>query len=695
MIHIDRARVREPRTLKPLRDAGLKHARAFFVDTPVARRRQQRYWNPHWAKAYPVPIPALMRLFFEKCAFCESSVNPQLAGVLDHLRPKWATRGLGREYAPDHYWWLAFAWENLYLVCPDCNKHRGPRFPVKGKRIDGPDDDPKDEQPLLLDPCADDPAAHLRFDESGRVSPLSNRGDVTISLVALNRSRLIARRRQVIETVNDLWRQALAAPAKRRRHLVTELNRLTRPTAEFSACATEAVKRHLAAGPGAVRGLLVGAAPSYARKQVVQSTTAALAPRFIDEIRLENFRGIARLSVCAPSSDQSSQDWLMLIGENAAGKSTILQAIALNLMSDAERRKLGKNHQRFIKRGAARASVEIRFRSEETLRRLTITKSGGFKCSDPKAGAPLMAYGATRLPPPPGVPDRRTSLENLFNPFAPMIDPVRWLVKLAKGSAQERADFDYAARALAALLPGKPRQWRFRAVRQDILVDPEGPLGQLSDGYQSVIALACDMMATVHHSFHGSMEATEGIVLIDELGAQLHPQWKMRLTKVLRQAFPRLQCIATTHDPLCLRGLRNGEVVAIEKTARGRVFTRTDLPPIEGMRVDQILQSEYFGLRSAMDPDIEAQFEKMYRLKAKPPKLLSPKQRNELARLEDHLAQYEVLGSTRSERLMLSEITRFLARERGMPEQSARDREWAKAQTQIAKRLHTGLGVSA
>ena len=390
MIHIDRARVREPRTLKRLRDAGLKHARAFFVDTPTAQRRQQRYFNPHWAKAYRVPIPALVRLFWGKCAFCESKVDPELSGVVDHLRPKWATRGLGKDYAPDHYWWLAFAWENIYLACPDCNKHRGPRFPVKGKRIDGPDADPRDEQPLFLDPCADDPAAHLQFDESGRVSPLSNRGDVTISLVALNRSRLIARRREVIEAVKKVWREALATPARRRRHLVAELNRLTRPTAEFSGCATEAVKRHLAHDPDALSGLLVGLAPSHARKQVVQSSAAARAPRFIDEIRLENFRGIRALSVCAPSSDQSNQDWLMLIGENAAGKSSILQAIALNLMSDPDRRKLRLDYQRFIKRGTSRATVEIRFRSEETPRQLTITRRGGFTCSDPKAGAPLM-----------------------------------------------------------------------------------------------------------------------------------------------------------------------------------------------------------------------------------------------------------------------------------------------------------------
>jgi len=177
------------------------------------------------------------------------------------------------------------------------------------------------------------------------------------------------------------------------------------------------------------------------------------------------------------------------------------------------------------------------------------------------------------------------------------------------------------------------------------------------------------------------------------LGAHLHPEWKMRLTKVLRQAFPRFQFIVTTHDPLCLRGLRNGEVVVVAKTPRGRVFTRTELPPIEGMRVDQILQSEYFGLRSAMDPDIESQFDRMYRLKAKPPSSLTAKQRNELMRLEGKLVSVEVLGSTRAERLMLSEINRFLAVEREQPDKTSRDRAWAVAQQQIAGRLEKDLGI--
>jgi hypothetical protein len=43
---------------------------------------------------------------------------------------------------------------------------------------------------------------------------------------------------------------------------------------------------------------------------------------------------------------------------------------------------------------------------------------------------------------------------------------------------------------------------------------------------------------------------------------------------------------------------------------------------------------------------------------------------------------------------MLSEINRFLARERALPEKSARDREWAAAQKQIASRMQTQLGVT-
>lgn len=694
MIKIDRSSVREPRGLKTLREKGYDHARKFFKETPLRERRQLRYFNPYWEKLEPVPVKALLKLFRGKCGWCERYVDPR-RDIIDHLRPRWATRGLGRQYSHDHYWWLAFIWENLYVSCPACNKSRGTRFPVKGRRVKGPGEDLGNETPLMLDPCADDPFAHLQFEDSGRVTPLSRKGDVTIQLLALNRTDLVRSRRACAQAVKQAWRQAASSLRSPTRDPAADdkLRAIVDPEREFSACATQVLERLLAAKhlPGLTGVAATTPRRSRTRRKALKRVPASATPRIIEGISLRNFKGIASLTLRLPTTDERNMDWMMLIGENAAGKSSILQAVALNLMGDVDRERLALPHRRFIKRGAALASVEIRFRNEDQPRTLRISRTGGFKSSDPKACVPVMAYGATRLPPQAGGPGRKLPLENLFNPFAPLADASSWLLSLADSNRRE--EFDYAVRALAALLPGETRRWRFRALKNDISVDPEGPLRDLSDGYQSVLALAADMMATLQQHFGGGMEAAEGIVLLDELGAHLHPRWKMRLTTVLRRAFPRLQFIVTTHDPLCLRGLRNGEIVTIQKTSRGRVFCRTDLPPVEGMRVDQILQSEYFGLRSVLDPTIEAQFDRLYRLKAKPPTTLTEKQAETLRDLEATLAPLEVAGATRAERLMLSEINRFLALEKAQPSPSLRTQAWQDAGKRIATELHHELGV--
>jgi len=120
--------------------------------------------------------------------------------------------------------------------------------------------------------------------------------------------------------------------------------------------------------------------------------------------------------------------------------------------------------------------------------------------------------------------------------------------------------------------------------------------------------LSLDMMRVLSQAWE-SFEAAEGVALIDELGVHLHPRWQMRVTQALREAFPRVQFFATTHDPLCLRGLRDGETTILRRDRTGGVFAIQELPPIEGLEVDQILTSEYFGLNSTVDPLFEERFE--------------------------------------------------------------------------------------
>ena len=47
---------------------------------------------------------------------------------------------------------------------------------------------------------------------------------------------------------------------------------------------------------------------------------------------------------------------------------------------------------------------------------------------------------------------------------------------------------------------------------------------------------------------------------------------------------------------------------------KNNIVVETELPSVRGMRVDQLLTSEHFGLHSTLDPDIEAKYEEYYKL---------------------------------------------------------------------------------
>jgi hypothetical protein len=192
----------------------------------------------------------------------------------------------------------------------------------------------------------------------------------------------------------------------------------------------------------------------------------------------------------------------------------------------------------------------------------------------------------------------------------------------------------------------------------------------LSDGYRSMLALASDIMAVMFDQWE-DMKTAEGIVLLDELENHLHPTWKMRVVSSLRSFFPRVQFITTTHDLLCLRGLQNGEVAVLRRAPDGSVFARVDdLPEVAGLRVDQLLTSEHFGLASTIDPATEELFRQYYALIAKP-KLSAP-EKEERERLKQQLAPVTILGATRRDRLALEAIDEFLAFEQRTPDSAER-----------------------
>ena len=70
----------------------------------------------------------------------------------------------------------------------------------------------------------------------------------------------------------------------------------------------------------------------------------------------------------------------------------------------------------------------------------------------------------------------------------------------------------------------------------------------------------------------------------------------------MRQVFPRLRVIATTHDPLCLQETDSGEVVRMERV-EGEGVTAVPLDVPKGLRADQLLTGDWFRLTATTDND--------------------------------------------------------------------------------------------
>jgi predicted ATP-binding protein involved in virulence len=71
----------------------------------------------------------------------------------------------------------------------------------------------------------------------------------------------------------------------------------------------------------------------------------------------------------------------------------------------------------------------------------------------------------------------------------------------------------------------------------------------------------------------------------------------------MRDCFPNLQVVTTTHSPLIVAGLRKEQVTVLRRDPDGKVVAERVQRDMVGMRADQLLTSELFGLSTTRDPE--------------------------------------------------------------------------------------------
>ncbi|TBZ70216.1 AAA family ATPase [Rhizobium leguminosarum] len=672
---------------------------------------------------------ALLNAFSGTCAFCETDISSDLEFSDDfrvtQFRPPRYVDDPGVD--KDYYLWLAFEWQNLYAACAYCEKARRDRFPVKGKRapfLASYTETNRHERRLLVDPCQDDPRKHITFRMNGTAEALTEQGYTTINVFELNRQQLLDTRRirirEMFDEVENSWNlgHLVFSPLRAGsphagaltqiwRRLGNETNLL--PPIVMRASAHQFPGRlliHLQGLSDPERRRLQEAiseararddldppreiTPEWGEQSSGSSAQSSEPVRFFaarDEIRsivVSDYKVLDHLELRLPSSrrERSGAPCLMILGENSTGKSSILAAAALALIGEKESRKLAKflpaavrsnNRDRMDQLDESPVAAHVTFHRNKRRAFFTFRPSTNTVIGDQQATV-VLGYGPRRyFDPkkreyPAGAAAR---VKTLFDPLATIPYPDEWL------SNRLNSQFDTIAGALREVLAMEEDD---ELVREggNILVRANGrvtPIDALSEGYRSVFTMTADMLREFSQHW-SNLEQAQGVVLIDEIETHLHPRWKMQVMSSLRRVLPRVQFIATTHDPLCLRGMDDGEVVVLQRDEGKEVRQLKDLPSIRGMTAEQLLTSDYFGLASTADPQLELGLLKetndyAYRTgSGRVSVQVSDRTKSMLQRLS--------LGDTPSEQIMQDALEKYLA-ERETPGGTSRSQLRAEA----------------
>ena len=347
------------------------------------------------------------------------------------------------------------------------------------------------------------------------------------------------------------------------------------------------------------------------------------------EIRVDNYRCFEELKL------PLEEDTTVLFAENGGGKTALLTALAMGLAvfqrgasrtlkldarRDPRMRTLDEKGRREPAGPCNVAWTAAVGESESVTWSTAVQPASGRTTHQPRPILealervrvpgdrwPLFAwYGVDRLGRQRG---RRRKIERTgdrWEAYDSSLDPnldeaplLQWLQDEILGDVvrrqQEEPERFFHAAVMDATVratPGVANAW-YDPVKQGPKVRFENghvaPWSELSDGYHAFIALVADIArrAVMLNEIDGAdaPARVEGVVLIDELDLHLHPRWQRVALPRLREAFPRLQLIVSTHSPQVLSSAENRQM---RRLVNGRL--QADHVFVEGRDTNAILR---------------------------------------------------------------------------------------------------------
>jgi len=256
-------------------------------------------------------------------------------------------------------------------------------------------------------------------------------------------------------------------------------------------------------------------------------------------LHISNFRAIDNVQIpfSKVRSRKAGAPCLLLLGENATGKSTCLSAMAMALLGTKQVRKLRLPYHELARSvdrngwnlwGNHGLEVTVRFHDQREVATFHYDPIRDQFDGTEDQSAVVLGYGPHRYFANASGSRGISSAErvrSLFDPRKPLPDPTEWLRELSGWH------FDQVARTIRTILPTGDDDQLIKDRQLGVCVFAQGqltPVSQLSEGYRSIFAMVTDICRSLLEHW-SNLETAQGVVLIDEIETHLHPRWKCEL----------------------------------------------------------------------------------------------------------------------------------------------------------------------
>lgn len=376
----------------------------------------------------------------------------------------------------------------------------------------------------------------------------------------------------------------------------------------------------------------------------------------INRLKLENFRLFDRAEL------QLDGKSTVIFGVNGTGKTSVLTSINLlyaNIINQIVNRKELKQNFNLelddIQYGKTQTKIEADFDMEEqriTYHRSMVRKTGKrghdlnalknivslfhekYIDDEKQDNIPIFVnYGTNRLvlDIPMRIRNRHTfdiysafdkAIENRID-FRTFFEWFRGQEDYENECKVQNADFEYrdksletVRKAMLVMMDGCTDLRVARKPKLEMKVEKNGislNVSQLSDGEKCTMAMFGDLARrlSIANPLLDNPLLGEGVVLIDEIELHMHPSWQRNVLKRLRETFPNIQFIITTHSPIVLSEVDDDYHVFFMRNS-GISGEIVEFRRLDGFDANYILE-EFMGTKS-INTNTENLINDIYRL---------------------------------------------------------------------------------